>query len=295
MSVPIAYVGIIIIWATTPLAIQWSSADVGYLFGLAGRMLLGVSLCLLLLLVMRQKFQWHVAARQTYLASGLGLYFAMLSVYWAAQYIPSGLMSVVYGLLPIITAIVAAVMLGESFWQPAKLAGMLLGVFGLVVIFDPRLELDAALLMGVVGVLLSTLVHAISMIRVKQINAGLPALVTTSGGLLVATPLYLLTWGLADGEWPAVISMQAAGAIIYLGVMGSVVGFVSFYYVLKHVSTSAVALITLITPCCALVIGYVFNDEVLELRFLLGSACILFGLAVHQWGGRVLTKVKIRA
>ena len=41
MSIPAAFLGVVLIWATTPLAIKWSSEDAGYLFGVASRMVLG--------------------------------------------------------------------------------------------------------------------------------------------------------------------------------------------------------------------------------------------------------------
>ncbi|MDX1336059.1 MAG: EamA family transporter, partial [Gammaproteobacteria bacterium] len=43
MSVPAAYMGIIMIWATTPLAIKWSGESVGFLFGVSARMLIGLA------------------------------------------------------------------------------------------------------------------------------------------------------------------------------------------------------------------------------------------------------------
>jgi len=77
MSVPAALLGIVLIWSTTPLAIKWSSEEVGFLFALSARMLLGVVVCLMLLALLRQSIRWYRAARLTYLASGLGLYFAI--------------------------------------------------------------------------------------------------------------------------------------------------------------------------------------------------------------------------
>ena len=52
MSVPAAYIGIILIWSTTPLAIQWSGTEVGYLFGITSRMSLGV-------IVFINAMRWH--------------------------------------------------------------------------------------------------------------------------------------------------------------------------------------------------------------------------------------------
>ena len=290
MSVPAAFMGIILIWSTTPLAIKWSSEDVGFLFGLTSRMMLGMVLCFALLALLRVRISWQRQARHTYLASGLGLYAAMLCVYWGAQFISSGLVSVVYGLLPMLTFFIAALVLGQSLWQPAKLLGALLGFIGLVVIFNPQDSISLSALLGIGAVIASALIHALSMVWVKKIGADIGALSVTAGGLLVAVPLYLATWLLFDGQLPESISEKTLSAILYLGVMGSVVGFVAFYHALKHVSADAIALLTLITPVLALALGHWLNQEPLRVEILAGAACILLGLAVHNWGEKIFLR-----
>ena len=66
--------------------------------------------------------------------------------------------------------------------------------------------------------------------------------------------------------------------------MGSIVGFVSYYYLLSHLRASTVALITLITPVTALLIGHTFNNEALTSLIWFGAVLVLFGLTLHQWG-----------
>ena len=63
------------------------------------------------------------------------------------------------------------------------------------------------------------------------------------------------------------------------------IGFTLFFYVLKHVSAHTSALITLITPVLALLLGAFINHEYLGLRIWAGTALVLSGLALHQWGG----------
>ncbi|MCP4452122.1 MAG: EamA family transporter, partial [Planctomycetes bacterium] len=94
MSIQAAFIGVVVIWSTTPLAIQWSSTGGGYLFGVASRMVLGLFVCLVLIALFSRRMRWHRDALLTYLAGGLGIWGAMTSVYWGAQHIPSGLVSV---------------------------------------------------------------------------------------------------------------------------------------------------------------------------------------------------------
>ncbi len=129
----------------------------------------------------------------------------------------------------------------------------------------------------------SALLHSASVVLLKRINARLPALAATAGGLLVALLPFLLAWWLFDGHWPTAIEPRSLGAIIYLGVIGSGVGFVLFFYLLPRLSAARLALIMLITPVLALLLGHLANGEPLGLRIIAGSAMIVAALACHEF------------
>lgn len=284
MALPAAYLGVILIWATTPLAIQWSSAGWGYLFGITGRMAIGAFVCLVLLHVLKPALPWHRRARWTYVAAGVGIYGGMLSVYWGAQYVPSGLIAVLFGLNPLTTGVIAAVWLGEKSLTPGKLLGVALGLAGLVIIFVDDLMLHGHAWWGVLGVLLAVFLHSLSGVWVKKLNAGLPGLTVTTGSLFVVTPLFVLTWWVYDGSLPTQVSPQAGMSLMYLGVFGSVLGFTLYFYLLKNLEANRVALITLVTPVLALIIGQQLNSEHMSLGIWMGSALIVSGLGLHVYG-----------
>lgn len=289
MSVPAAYLGVIIIWSTTPLAIKWSGEGAGFLFGVAGRMALGTLLCIVLIRLMKTEFPWHAEARRTYIASSIAIYGAMMGVYWGVQFIPSGLIAVLFGLTPLITGVMSAIWLNERSLTASKLSGMVLGLIGLVLIFYNGTQLPGNALPGIAAVLLSTLLHAASSVWVKKIGADLPAMAITSGGLLLALPLYLLTWIVFDGQLPTTLPLRTGMSIVYLGVFGSVIGFILYYYALKHVQVSTIALITLITPVTALLLGHFLNGEHIRMLVWIGTLAISLGLLVHHWGSRLAT------
>ena len=93
MSVPLSYITVILIWTTTPLAIKWSSEGPGFVFAVSSRMILGALLAMLLAMILRLHIPWHKSAIKAYLYSGLGIAVSMMFVYWAAQFIPSGWIS----------------------------------------------------------------------------------------------------------------------------------------------------------------------------------------------------------
>jgi drug/metabolite transporter (DMT)-like permease len=284
MSVPVAFIGVIIIWSTTPLAIQWSGDGVGYLFGITSRMMLGVLAGLLVSVVLNVRLPWHARARRTYLAAGLGIFFAMLSVYWSSRYIPSGWISVLFGLAPMITGVLAHYCLPEQALSPARIIGMLLGLAGLAVMLLGAHTLGSGAALGIAGMVFSVTAYSASAVAVKRIGADIPALATTVGGLAVAAPLLLLVYILTATPLPVSIPLRAALSIVYLGIVGSVLGFALYYYVLRHVEPTRVALITLVTPVLALWLGRVLNDEPIQLQTYAGAAIILAGLLLFEYG-----------
>jgi len=285
-----AFILVMFIWSTTPMSIQWSSQDVGFLFAVTARMCIGALGCLLLLALQKRRLPMHAGAVKTYLVASLGVFISMLSVYWGAQFIPSGLVSVLFGLSPIVTAVMAAYWLGEDSLGLGKLGGAVLGVIGISIIFQADMVLKNNAYLGVAGVLFAVFMHCASAIWVKRISHRMPALELTTGSLLFSAPMYLLTWYLVDGHLPASISPKSGIAILYLGIMGSVIGFTFYFYVLKHYPANRVALLTFVTPVMALLLGHSLNNEHIPMEVVYGAGCILSALILHQFGDRLFDK-----
>jgi len=284
LTVTLAFIVVVFIWSTTPLAIKWSGEGVGFVSGITGRMLIGAVLAALLTFIRFNKLAWSMKAIHVYFAAAVAIFGAMMPVYWGAQYISSGLISVVFGVTPIFTAFFAASLLHENSLTLSKVVGAFSGVAGLLVMFSEQLNLGSNALMGISAVLLSVILHSMSAVWIKHIDARLPALMITTGGLLFALPLFLLVYVLFAEPLPMQLPMRSIWSIVYLGVMGSIVGFVSYYYLLSHLRASTVALITLMTPVTALWLGNMLNNEDLTPFIWLGTSLVLLGLMLHQWG-----------
>jgi drug/metabolite transporter (DMT)-like permease len=285
MSVPAAFLAVVIIWSTTPLAIQWSSEGWGFLFGVTGRMVLGALFCLLLLKMTGDELRWHRPARQTYIAAAVGIYGALLAVYWGAQFIPSGLIAVLFGLSPIVTALMAAFWLQENSLTTTKILGAVIGLSGVAIIFWPDSAGNRFAWQGVAAVLIAMVLQCASGVWVKRIGAEVSGLAVTSGALLLAVPMYSITWLLFGEHSFSHVTLRALAALLYLGVIGSVMGFTLYFYVLKRVQANKVALITLITPVSALILGQILNGETISGKVWWGTGVILTALLTHQWSG----------
>jgi len=284
LQIMAGFIVVMLIWSTTPLAIKWSVEGPGFLFGVTARMIIGVVLMLLIVYVKKVPIPWNRQALMTYLAAGLGIYGAMMCVYWGAQYIPSGFISVIFGLTPIMTGVLAYFFLNERGLTPVRLAGIGLGVVGLIMIFHRSISMGEIVVVGIVAVCLSVFIHAMSSVLVKRLHVGLSALSVSTGGMMIATPVYIVSWLILDGEIPQSIPEHSLWSIIYLGVIATSIGFNLYFYILKYMQASQVAMLTLITPVQALWIGKLFNHEIVGWTAWFGTTLILVGMGVYQWG-----------
>ena len=283
MSVPVSYITVILIWSTTPLAIKWSGNDIGFQFGVAARMAIGLVALLILLRLMKIKFPWHNKARRIYLISGSTLYVAMSFVYWAAQHIPSGWISVVFGLSPIFTSVLASVILKDSHLSGTRLTGMLFGFIGLIIVFIEGISISTLAILGIAATVISAASQSIGSVLIKQQQPDFHPMAITAGSIVVALPLFLLNC-VVMGGWPETVPVRSALSILYLAIIGSAVGFPLYFYLLKQLSPERVAIITLITPVTALILGAAFNSESISSKVWLGTTLILSGLSIYEYG-----------
>jgi drug/metabolite transporter (DMT)-like permease len=291
MYLPAAFISVVLIWSTTPLAIKWSALGAGFSFAVLSRMTIGVVLCALLLLLFRVRFPLHRRALHSYLASGSSMFGTMVLAYWASQYVSSGMISVLFGISPLITSLGAMVWLKEEAVTRHKLAGILLGLSGLLMVFWGALHLGEGAALGLAALVLAVLIQALGLVWIKKVGDNSPPLATTLGSLSVGLPLFFLAWWLSGESWPASIETRALTAIVYLGVVGSVVGFMLYYYMIKHMDTGRIALINLITPVMALLLGHGLNNEAVLPQVWFGTVFILLGLCVHRWGERYVPRL----
>lgn len=293
-----AYVAVVLIWATTPLGIQWSGAEGGFLFGVTARMVLGALLAVPVLWLLGQRMSFVRPALQAYAAGSLAIFGGMLGTYWAAQHLASGMVSVLFGTAPFFTSLLAAWVLGERTLNAYWLSGLLLAFAGLALIFHEQISVEGVGAWAVAVMLLSAFLYAFSTVLVKKINAPISGSVTSVGALWVSALLYFLAWlvwASVHGSWPQEISLRAWGSIVYLAALGSVLGFMLFYFALRHLPASLMGLVTLLAPVLALWLGWWVQGEVLSLPAMFGTALVLGGLAWAQWGATVWHQLALKS
>ena len=199
--------------------------------------------------------------------------------------IPSGWIAVLFGLSPIITGLLSTLIEPEQNITRLQLLGTAFGITGLSFIFMSGLKFDQQSLTGLGIILIAVFVTSSSSVWIRQLSKHqtIAGLATTTGGLVVATPLFIITALVNEDVRHIAFSNRALSSIVYLGIIGSGFGFTLYYFLLKQVSATRVALITLVTPVTGLLVGHWFNSEPLIGQIWLGTACICLGLICYEY------------
>lgn len=281
MAVLLAYLTVVLIWATTPLSIQWSSDSLSFIAAVLLRMSLALAIGLIINTALRRKLFSQPQAWQAYAAGAIGIFPNMPVVYWSAQFIPSGLVAVIFAMSPFVTGAMSLLLLKQNPFTLRRIFALVIALTGLEVIFYHQFQFDVRAVYGIAGILLSCFFFSFSSVMVKKVGVHVDSFNQALGTLLFALPGLFLSWWLLDGAIPKNISSKSIIAISYLSIFGSLIGAALFFYVLTRMSPTAVSLITFITPVLALVIGALVGHETLSWQLWVGAGLVVTALLLY--------------
>jgi drug/metabolite transporter (DMT)-like permease len=269
-----ALLAIYVIWGSTYLGIEVASRTFPPLLMLSLRFLVaGAILYAIVGRGLRPTFaHWRSAA----IVGGALLLFGNGGVALAQRTVDTGTVALIVGSVPLWLALLDRVFAGQRLSRLA-VVGLVVGFVGVALLVVPtgdhRDELGGALI-----ALLGSLVWAAGSLHAR--NAEMPsrplagaALQMLTGGVLLA--LAGLVRGEAADVDPAGVSGETALAFVYLVLIGSLVGFSAYVWLLRNAPTSLVGTYAYVNPVVAVLLGTLFLDEALEARTLVGGGIIL--------------------
>jgi len=207
-------------------------------------------------------------------------------VAYAELWVPSGLAAVMVATSPFWMAGVEAFFSGGERLNRRTLAGLLIGFSGIVVLVWPELSMKTSdsryFLIGVALLQVASLGWSLGSAYSRRSSRQDHVLGTTALQMLIGGVL-LGVLGLVRGEWSQLaFNPRTSIALIYLGTVGAIGGFVAYTYALRHLPVSFVSLYAYINPIIAVVLGVLLLGEPFNLRIAAAAALVLAGVAVVQ-------------
>jgi drug/metabolite transporter (DMT)-like permease len=271
------------IWGSTWLAIKLGLRDLppltfaGIRFAAAALVLLGI--------IGVRGLPLPTTARDWRLLAYTGLLTITLNyalVFWGEQYISSGLAAVLSATMPLFGLPLAHRYLASERLTVSKVAGVLLGMAGVAIVCSGQLGIGGPLAfwasMGIILAALAT-AHAGVLIKARgtHIEPSVIAGVQMAGGCIP-----LLVGGLILEGNPLRFHWTplAWAALVYLIILGSVLAFLMYYWLIRHTDVTWALIIPLVTPLVAVLFGVLFAAETVGWHTALGGAAIIIGVAL---------------
>src|SRR6185436_1406363 len=271
------------IWGSTWLFIKLGLADLPPLTFAGIRFVLASMI--LSLLIFGRGIRWPRTRPEWILIAISGTLQFSLNyglVFWGEQHISSGLAAVLQSTFPVFGFLIAHLYLPYERMTTAKLAGVLLGVCGVVVIFSDQLSMAGRLaLLGSVALVASAFFGSYSNVLVKAYGQKIDPQVLAAGQMICGFPPLLILGIATEGNplrfhW----TPMAIASLAYLVIVGSVIAFWLYYWLVRHMDVTNTMLIALVTPVVAVVIGMIVLHEKLNWRLFAGGACIISGIGL---------------
>jgi drug/metabolite transporter (DMT)-like permease len=279
---PVAlYALLCLIWGSTWLGIKVGLVGVPPFLGAGLRFLLSTLLVGLVLVARRTRVRLTHDDKVCVLSLGLLVFWLDYAlVYWAETKISSGLTAILFSTMPLMTSLLSAYWARSEVLNRRKVAGILVGVLGTALLFWPRERLGSQQAFGMLAALVGSLCAAINLVSMKKHGRHGDPFVLNVFGMGLGTACLLVMSALTE-SWSAVVwSHSNILAIGYLSVVGSVIAFSIYYYLIKKMDATVVSLSTLIIPIVALALGRAFLEETVTPMAVAGIVTILAGVAI---------------
>jgi drug/metabolite transporter (DMT)-like permease len=205
-----------------------------------------------------------------------------LLISWGETSIPSGLASVLNSTTPIFALLLAGAILQDEPITAARLAGVLVGFAGVVVLLARDLS-GGVHWSGVAGqgaIIVASMCYAIGAVFVRRTLRGVSSMTIATYVLLVSASESLLLSLIFSP--PPILSMSPKVwlAVVWLGMLGSGLAFMCAYYVLEHWGASRYTLVTYLLPAIGLALGAIFLSEVIDWHIIAGSVLVIGGIVL---------------
>lgn len=283
MKARIVWLILCCIWGSTWLFIKLGLADLPPLTFAAIRFFLAT--LILTAIILARGVRWPRGRNDWILIAVVGVLQFTLNyglVFWGEQHIPSGLAAVLQSTFPAFGLVIAHFYLPHERITVLKVVGVLMGSIGIAIIFSDQLTVAGRMaLLGSIALVLSAFFGSYGNVLVKAYSQNIDPLVLAAGQMACGL-IPLLTLGIATEGNPFRFhwTWSAAGSLAYLVVVGSVVAFALYYWLVRNMEVTKTMLIALVTPVTAVILGIVVLHEKLNWRLFAGGACIISGLGL---------------
>jgi drug/metabolite transporter (DMT)-like permease len=296
MRITIAFAALYLVWGSTYLGIRFAIESIppflmaGMRFLLAGMIMFAIAWSQGACKSTWANWRVSLVVGACLLLAGNG------GVTISEQYIDTGLAALIVAIVPIYIVILGWATGMAPRPAPIIWLGLIGGFVGVGILLGPALRLPSNggqhPAIGMSILLVSSFIWSAGSLYSRTAKHAASPFLTAAQQMLCGGLLLLLT-GVVSGEWqrfhPGSISARSLGAFVYLIVIGAVVGYTAYIWLLRHCDPAKVSTYAYVNPIVAVLLGAGFAGEKLSMRVLIAAALIIGSVAI------VITMQQLRA
>jgi len=286
-KIVLGYILICLIWGSTWIAIKIGLDTLTPMFAVGLRFLIASIVLYFIIKFKNLGLQTDPKSIKLYIFMGIFSFVIPFSlVYWAEQFVPTGLTSVLFSIFPFWVILFSRIAFPNERVGMYKLFGVIFGFIGIAIIFKDQLSLDfGESTLGILAVVISATMQGGVAVVMKKHGKELNPVSMNFIPLLI-TGLVLLPAGLIwEDTSRLAYSNPALISVLYLATIGTVVAFTVYYWLLKKINVVILSLTSFITPIIAIILGWFFLSENLNSNHLVGSSLVLIGILFANFKG----------
>lgn len=280
LKIILAYILICLLWGSTWLAIRLGLDSLTPVFSAGLRFTLASIFVFAIMKIKKIQLQTDSLSIKLYFILGFFSFVIPFGlVYWAELFIPSGLASIIFAVMPFFVILFSVAAIKEQTILPVQVFGVILGFVGIVVIFSEDLFLDLSRdFWGMGAVLLSSIMQAGIAVTMKKYGKHLNPLSMNFLPLLLAGITMILLGVVFENQSSSKFDIKAVLSVGYLAFFGTVLTFTTYYWLMKKINIVLLSISTFVTPIIAVILGWAILGEKFTSQILAGSSLVLVGI-----------------
>ena len=271
-----ALAAVYVIWGSTYLGIKVAGDTIPAFSAVSARFILAGALMAAIVAWRQGRHALRITRRELACAALIGLLLPGANgiLFVAERTVPTGVASLIIASVPLIVVLLR--LAGGERPPPLAIVGVLIGFAGVALLFHPE---GGASWWGIGLTGISALAWATGSYLSSRIPLPQDAFVATAFEMLAGGVLFL-PFGLAQRPDPSEFSAISLVAFAYLILVGSLVGFTAYVWLLHHVPLGTVSTYAYVNPVVAIALGMLFLHERITWRIALGAAIVLASVAI---------------
>ena len=278
------YATVVILWGAAWLPLRLQLGVVSPEVSAVWRFLLGGLIVFGWLIAVKGRVRFPIEDHARFMILGATMFsFNFVSAYYAGFHLNGGLLAILFSLMAVVNPIYAA-LLGRGGLNTKIVAGAVIGVIGVALLFGPKIvaiDGQAGTLTGVLLMLLSVFIFSTGNMFSAAFQArGLPVLSANAWSMLYGTA-FIALFALAKGQ-PFIVEWtpKYVLSILFLAVAGTAIGFFAYVTLIGRIGTGRTGYVTVLMPLVALVLSTFFEGYVWTIYAFLGVALVMIGNAI---------------